>query len=185
VEALGMAQNTGDDRMQWLIALNLAECEFALGDLSAAIGHATDNLATELLRVNAQLRANQEANLAAYLIAAGREREGRRVAFEGVRDACDSGDHAMVAIALGHAAATFAREDAPSAARLLGYVEHALETSGFAREFTERSTLDLLMERLNVSLDDAQIAAFVELGNSMSEDQALWLARDEHPWPVK
>jgi predicted ATPase len=185
VEALGMAQNTGDDRMQWLIALNLAECEFALGDLSAAIGHATDNLATELLRVNAQLRANQEANLAAYLIAAGREREGRRVAFEGVRDACDSGDHAMVAIALGHAAATFAREDAPSAARLLGYVEHVLETSGFAREFTERSTLDLLMERLHVSLDDAQIAAFVELGNSMTEDQALWLARDEHPWPVK
>jgi predicted ATPase len=175
VQALVMAQNTGDDRMQWLIAVNLAECEFALGDISAAIGHATDNLATELLRVNAQLRANQEANLAAYLIAAGREREGRKIALEGVREASESGDHAMAAIALGHAAATFAREDPPYAARLLGYVGHVLETVGFAREFTERSTLDLLMERLHESLDDTQIAAFVELGKSMTEDQALRL----------
>lgn len=149
-------------RLQWLIAVNLADCEFALGDVSAAIAHASDNLATELLRVNVQLRSNQEANLAAYLIAARREHEARRLALEAVRDARDRGDHGMVAIALGHAAATLAREDAARAARLLGYVNHVLETTGFAREYTERATHDLLMERLRASIDDSQIAAFVD-----------------------
>jgi predicted ATPase/DNA-binding XRE family transcriptional regulator len=71
-QALNMAQDSGDDRVQWVIALNLAECEFGLGDIPAAIGHATKNLATDFLRANVQLRSNQEGNLAAYLIAAHR-----------------------------------------------------------------------------------------------------------------
>lgn len=176
-QALDMAQDTGDDRLRWVIALNLAECEFGLGDISAAIGHATENLATDFLRANVQLRSNQEGNLAGYLIAARREREGRSVALESARDARDSGDHGMLAIALGHAAATFACEDASRAARLLGYVEHVLDMVGFARELTERCTLDLLMERLRAALDEAQIAAFVDIGRSMTEDQALRLAQ--------
>jgi hypothetical protein len=47
---------------------------------------------------------------------------------------------------------------------------------GFARELTERSTFDLLMERLHAALDDAKIAALVSTGKNMTEDQALRLA---------
>ncbi|MGB6986176.1 MAG: helix-turn-helix domain-containing protein [Candidatus Aquilonibacter sp.] len=177
MQAFATAQDSGDDRLQWLIALNLAECEFALGDIAAAIVHASDNLAREFLRVNVQLRSNQEANLAAYLVAAQREAEARRLALEAVRDARERGDHGMVAIALGHAAATLACEDAARAARLLGYVDHVLEVTGFTREYPERFTRDLLMQRLHESFDDAQIAAFVDLGTHMTEDQALRLAQ--------
>lgn len=177
VQARSIAQDTGDDRMQSLMDVNLAECEFGLGDTSAAIGHATENLATAFLHANLQLRSNQEANLAAYLVGARREREARSVAIESARHARDSGDHGMIAIALGHAAATFAREDAPRAARLLGYVERVLESTGFTRELTERSTHELLMERLHESINDAQIASLVEFGAGMTEEQALRLAQ--------
>lgn len=55
--------------------------------------------------------------------------------------------------------------------------ERVRQATGFTREYTERFTRDLLVERLRESIDDTRIATFVDLGAHLTEDQAFRLVQ--------
>jgi predicted ATPase/DNA-binding XRE family transcriptional regulator len=175
-DVVDMARD-GDERLRWLSAINLAEVEFALGETGNAISRAYENLHSDMLRGNARLRSNQESNLTAYLLAEGEREEASSIAAIAIRDARDAGDSGTVAIALQHAAAVLAQQNPERAAELLGFVEHALSPTGYQREHTERFTYDLLMQTLRDKLPEQQIATLIDQGTSMTEEQAVQLAR--------
>lgn len=171
-----MAQD-GDERLQWLTSINLAEVEFALGESHHAVARAYENLGSDVLRNNARLRSNQESNLAAYLLAVNREKEARAMAAAAICDARDAGDRGMVAIGLQHAAAILARQSAARAAEILGFVDLVLDPTGYHREHTERFTYELLLQTLRANLSEDEIATHADQGALLTEEQAVQLAQ--------
>ncbi len=179
LRVLEMNRSERDDRATLVTLVNLAETEFALGETANAVAHARESLDSAMLRLNMRMRANQEANLAAYLLALGEENEARNVASRALRHALEFADHSVATNTLQHLAAIIARRDAHRAARLLGYVEAQLARSGYTREYSEQFTYDLMMNRLHDALSIDEISAFRREGASMSEEQAAQLA--QHP----
>jgi tetratricopeptide (TPR) repeat protein len=172
LEVLEMARRDGDERIVWVGLTNLAEAEFALGEIQSAAHHLEELLASKMARKNVRLRGNTRSNLAAYYIALHRIPAARALARSAVLDARQAGDYGIMSCALGHLAATLAEHDPTGAARLLGYVESVF-ASGYRRENTERYTHSLLMATLHRTLTDDQIADLVRHGASMTEDQAV------------
>ncbi|MGC2406291.1 MAG: hypothetical protein WA431_07775, partial [Candidatus Cybelea sp.] len=127
------------------------------------------------IRKNTRLRANVKSNLAAYLIALQREDDARALARAAVSDAREAGDNGIMACAIGTLAALRSRSDPRNAARLNGYVDEVF-SAGYIREYTERYTQTLLMERLHQTLSDDEIATLGREGVAMTESQAVRLA---------
>ncbi len=177
LEALDMARKAGDDRVQWITSLNLAELEFQLGDAAGAVVRAYENLGAPGLRGNVRLRANQANNLAVYLLALDAHDVAHAVALEALRDAHRAGDPGLVTVAVQHIAAVITRDEPKRAARILGYVDRFFATTDYKREHTEGRTYDILVSALNDALSPAEIAAFVNEGARMSEDQVVRLAQ--------
>jgi predicted ATPase/DNA-binding XRE family transcriptional regulator len=177
LETLEMARDTGDGRVQWIASLNLAESDFWLGDAASAAVRAYENLASDTLRNNRRLRANQASNLAVYLIALDAPDEARAVAFEALHDAYDAGDHGLVTITLQHIAALIVRREPRRAARLFGYIERAFGATGYKREYTEVKTYDIVVSALNEALGPDDIATLEGEGALLTEDQVLKLAQ--------
>ncbi|MBV8639395.1 MAG: tetratricopeptide repeat protein, partial [Candidatus Eremiobacteraeota bacterium] len=177
LRVLEMNRSERDDRATLVTLVNLAETEFALGETANAVAHARESLDSAMLRLNMRMRANQEANLAAYLLALGEEKEARSVASRALRHALEFADHSVATNTLQHLAAIIARRDAHRAARLLGYVEGQLARSGYTREYSEQFTHDLVMNRLHDALSVDEIAVLRREGASLSEEQAALLAR--------
>jgi predicted ATPase len=175
-DVVDMAQD-GDDRLLWLSSVNLAEVEFEVGETIDAVARSYENLDSDMLRSNVRLRSNQESNLTAYLLALEQDDEARAMAAATIRDARDGGDTGAVAIGLQHAAAILAQKNVERAAELFGFVESSLAPTGYHREYTERFTYDLLLRRLRAKLSQAQIETLMSQGASMTEEQAIQLAR--------
>jgi predicted ATPase/DNA-binding XRE family transcriptional regulator len=176
LEVFEMARREGDERVQSVTLLNLAESEFYMGDAAAAVVRAYENLGSDALRGNPRLRANQACNLTVYLLALGADDEAGGVAIEALHDAYDAGDHGLVTLAVQHLAALIARNDPRRAARMLGYVEHAFGTTGYIREYAERLSYDALISRLRDKLDLDEIASLGNEGAPLNEDQVVRLA---------
>jgi predicted ATPase len=175
LRVLEMARAAGDERTVWITLMNLAEAEFALGQTASAAARLRELLAGKMSRQNVRLRANSEANLAAYLLALGREAEARAIARDAVFDAREAGDTGGLACALGHLAAMMAPQDPADAARLLSYVDDVL-ARGYRRENTERYTHNLLMATLRDRFSEGEIAALGRERAAMSEVQAVRIA---------
>lgn len=174
LECLQLSTEIGDDRSVAVMSLNIAETEFALGEVETAVGHARETLAKDpVIRKVADLRANQQSNLAAYLFALGRDDEARAAALLAIRDA----DPDYAAVPMQHMAAIFAPHDPKRAARLLGYIERTLSATGYTREYTEQYTFDRLMATLQMLIGPDEIARLERDGAAMSDEQALKLAR--------
>jgi len=178
-EVLDLARATGDERAVHTALLNVAETEFALGDVEGAAAHARENLADELFRKNVALRANQEGNLAAYLLGLERVDEARAVSLDALDHARDAEDHVQAATALQHLAAILARKEPKRAAQLFGYVEATFTQHGVVREFTERFTYDRLMVTLRQTMGDDEITTLGREGAVMTEERAAELALGE------
>jgi predicted ATPase len=174
-EVLETARELGDQRMLWIAMTNLAEADFAAGKTESAVRRLEELLAGKMTRKNIRLRAHSESNLAVYLIALHREDEARALARAAVFDAREAGDSGMMACAIGTLATLRASGDPRSAAKLNGYVDGVLSV-GYIREYTERYTQALLMERLRKTLRDDEIAVLAREGASMAEPQAVRLA---------
>jgi predicted ATPase/DNA-binding XRE family transcriptional regulator len=167
-----LSAEIGDERTVSTIGMNVAETEFALGEVESAINRGRANLRDDLLRKSADLRSTQEANLSVYLLFAGRKEEAHSMALQALRDAeCD------YPIPLQHLASIFAPTEPRRAARLLGYVDKVLAGTSFSRELTEEYTHAILLHALRQKLSAEDIARLREQGASMSEGQALALAR--------
>lgn len=174
LRVLEMVRAAGDERTIWITLMNLAEAEFELGQTASAAARLRELLAGKMARQNVRLRANSEANLAAYLLALDREAEARAIARDAVYDAREAGDAGGLACALGHLAAMIAPQDPADAARLLGYVDSVL-ARGYRRENTERYTHDRLMAVLRDRFSESEIAALGREGAAMNESQAVRL----------
>jgi len=172
LEVLEIARRDGDERVVWVSLTNLAEADFALGDVESAARRLEELLASKMARKNVRLRGNTRSNLAGYCIALNRTAEARGFASAAVLDAREAGDYGIMACALGHLAAILAQEDPTGAARLLGFVESVF-ASGYRRENTERYTHELLMSALREALSEEQIADLVRDGASMPEDEVV------------
>ena len=184
-EVLETARELGDQRMLWIALTNLAEAEFAAGKTESAVRRLEELLAGKMTRRNIRLRAHSKANLAVYLIALHREDEARALARAAVFDAREAGDTGMMACSIGTLATLRSSNDPRSAAKLIGYVDGVF-SAGYIREFTERYSQALLMERLHQTLGDDEIAALAREGATMTDSQAVRLATHaERPTAAK
>lgn len=164
----------GDDRGIGMSNINLAEIDFALGDIDSAITIAQENLAEDLmLRKSTELRVTQESNLAGYLFAAGRLREARAMALKAIQQA--SIEYSVIPTQ--HLAATIALTHPKRAARLLGYVDRALQDTAFPRERTEQYTYEYVQQTLRTHLRAEEAECLQREGAAMTREQALALAR--------
>jgi hypothetical protein len=170
-----MARQDGDDRMVWVSMMNIAETEFAAGEIEAAVRRLTDLFSTTMTRKNVRLRAHTGSNLSAYLLALHRDEEARAIARAAVFDAREAGDTGIMACAIQHLAVMQAHHDPRNAAKLLGYIEHVFAGS-YSREHTERYTHDLLVTALREALNEDEIEALERVGAEMNELQAVRLA---------
>jgi predicted ATPase len=175
LEALDIARREGDERLIGVTLINLAETEFALGEIDSSVRHVEELLASRASHKNARLRANAKANLAVYLLALHRHQEALTTARAAVLDAREGGDAGIVACAIQHLAAMLSRSDPRAAAKLLGYVEGVF-AGGYRRENTERYTHALLTSALRDKISDDEIAELDREGAAMSELQATRLA---------
>jgi hypothetical protein len=171
-----MVRDIGDDRMIPTVLMNLAEAEFALGECGSAAERARENLARVEMRKGIDMRATQEANLSAYLLALGQTDEARAMALNSARDA----EKSFVAVPLQHFAAITADTNPRRAATLLGYVEAVFEKIAFTRQYTESYTYDRLIATLRENLEDDALAECLRDGAAMSEKQVRKLAFQEH-----
>jgi tetratricopeptide (TPR) repeat protein len=176
LEVLQLASDIGDERGSALATMNLAETDFALGEIDDAVARASSNLEREdLLCKGSEHRAAQESNLAAYLVALGRYDEARSMALASIEDS----DTNYLAIPLQHLTAVIAPSHPQRAARLLGYVEKVFALTPFSRQITEQYTYNCIISTLRQTMEDDEIARLGRDGSAMSEDQILKLARLE------
>ena len=175
LEVLEMARQAGDQRVIGVTLINLAEAEFALGDMKSAESRLQELLTSSVAQKNGRLRANTKANLAVYLLAQHREDEARTIARAAVMDAREAGDAGIEACAIQHLAAMLPIAESRTAAKLLGYVDGVF-ASGYRREHTERYTHDLLMSSLHRTLSNDEITSFGREGAALSDVQAVRLA---------
>ncbi len=183
LDVLEMARDLGDQRTLSVGMTNLAEAEFASGEVESAVQRLEELLTTKMTRKNIRLRANSKSNLAAYLIALQREEEARTLARAAVFDAREAGDGGIMACAIGTLATLIARDDPKTAAKLIGFVDGVF-SAGYVREYTERYTYEVLMERLNQRLTESEIAELAHEGAAMSEAHAVRLATRAAPMRV-
>ena len=172
---LEMARAVREERLVWVSLTNLAETEFALGEIASAASRLEELLASKMARQNLLLRGNAKSNLAAYLLALNREDEAHAMARSAIFDAREAGEPGIVCCALGHLAAMLAPNDARNAARLLGYVESNVAYR-YRREHTERYTHERLTTALSERLSEDEIAVLSRDGAAMSEAKAVRIA---------
>jgi tetratricopeptide (TPR) repeat protein len=174
LDVLEMARDLGDDRMVPTTAMNLAETEFALGDAESAARRARENIRDEITQKSPDMRACQESNLAVYLFALGKTDEALDAALAAIWFGAASGS--FVALPLQHIAAIVAPADPKRAARLLGYVDAALASTGFARQHTETYTYEALLRTLRERLSPELLTQYMREGASMNDEHAVRLA---------
>ncbi len=171
LEVLKTVHDSGDERLVTITTMTIGELDFEIGDIGAAVERAKAILANhETMRKNADLRATEQANLAAYLFALGRRDEARATALDALAHS------RYPAIPLQHFAAITAIDDPVRAAKLLGYVERAHEEAAFTKETPEHYTYERLLDAVETLLTPTEVEGYRRAGSAMTEDQARRLA---------
>jgi tetratricopeptide (TPR) repeat protein len=184
LEVLELYRALRDEPNAHITILRLAETEFELGDVEGATLRARENLEQDAVRADASLFANQQSNLAGYLVAADRAEEAQAQALDALHGALDVQNHVFVAFALLHLAALIARSDPECAGRLLGYVDSVFTASGVVRERTEEHSRERAMTMMRESLSGDQIDALIREGAALTEDQAVQLVQAASQYTV-
>ena len=156
------------------VVLDLADLEFADNNVERALQLVSESLKITSLGKNATYVACANNNVAAYCIVLGDLERAHGAAREALRWA-RKGQYALgLAVALQHLALIAAhRGQAPSAAKLSGYVDVQFEELGSDREPTEKAEHRSLMELLNELLSENDTKKLRVEGAAWSEDQAV------------
>jgi predicted ATPase/DNA-binding SARP family transcriptional activator len=180
-EALAIARATGSERMEAVIAVNLAETEFRSGDAAAALKLAWG--AREVVHSDRMIVESAPNNMAAYLVSLERYDEARTYAREGLEWAIELEFDVTIAFALQHLAAVAAlrttedakqrRDDRVRAARLLGYVDERMNALGALREYTEQQEYDKVLAALRTALTGDEVDKLLQEGRTWSCDRAV------------
>jgi len=167
------------------IAGNLAEIEFAAGDVAAALHCAEEARAGHEAWHNRRSAANDLANMAAYLIAMDCFDDARAHAAEALRAAREVKSTVLTAYVLQHYAAIGAlqqygdarreKSNRERAAMLLGFVDARLAALEAGREHTEQQEYDRTAKALCSELGE-KIDAILSLGAEWTEDGAVAVA---------
>jgi predicted ATPase/class 3 adenylate cyclase len=168
-------------RLSSVIDINLAEWEFADGDPARAADRVRAMIGTLRGRRAPLDLAGALRNFASYLSVMGEYDEALAAAREAADIALTHEDISGVAIAVQSRAIALAdREDARSAARILGYVNEAYNRHGSKRERTEELVQARLLCLLHARLDDTTLESEVSAGRKLSEFEVCTLAFDEN-----
>jgi predicted ATPase len=167
------------------VAGNLAEVEFAAGDVAAALQRAEESLAGHAAWHNRRSAANALCNMAAYLVAIDCFDDARAHATDALLAARDVKATVLTACILQHFAAIGALQHYPDAhdemlnreraAMLLGYVDSRFSALQARREYTEQQEYD----RIQLALRDGlrkQLDSIMQLGADWAEDEAVKIA---------
>lgn len=176
--ALDLARALKDPVWEHNILANLAEADFAAGDVDRAIEHTRE--AVQGLR-GADRRSYLEwilFNLAAYLTARGDLGEARAVAAEALTLACREGGY-VVRVALQLWALLGALDgQCEAAARLAGFVDASVAASDEIRQPIDQQIYDRLMSLLALALSDERRRCIVAEGAGWTEQQAVEYVRE-------
>jgi predicted ATPase len=181
-EALAYHRRHGFNRQAASIEGNLAEVEFGLGNVEAALEHADAAYAGHVAMRNRRAAAIDLFNMSAYLIAVGLFDEARTTAFEALETARELQARMFGLWSLQHVAAVAALRplgdgEGPAkrerAALLLGYVDARLAQGGGVREYTERQEYDRVIRALTDDLGSARLRELLARGAGWSEERAL------------
>jgi predicted ATPase/DNA-binding SARP family transcriptional activator len=181
-EALAIARATESERMEAVIAVNLAEAEFRSGDAAAALKLARE--ARDVVHDDRMIVGSAPNNMAAYLVSLERYDEARLYAREGLQWAIELEFEVTVAFALQHLAAVAALRTTGNAeqrqhdgriraARLLGYVDARLGALEALREHTEQQQYEKVLAALRTALTDHEVEKLLLEGRTWSGDQAV------------
>jgi predicted ATPase/DNA-binding XRE family transcriptional regulator len=156
---------------------NLAELEFARGDIARAVELATQ--ARSLFRIlgDQDEAALMSANLAAYALAEDRLEAASVYAREALEEVHGQMQPFGLVVALEHVAVIAGLSgDRERAASLLGFTDARLQSLGLARQPTERLGYDRLRTLLAASFSAAELARRLDEGAALSEERAIELA---------
>jgi predicted ATPase/transcriptional regulator with XRE-family HTH domain len=172
-EALSLYLEMGDQRRYERDTIALAELEFAVGQVPAALSltRAAASRAQEVADVVHEALAR--ANAAAYHLILREIDDAKREARAALTLARSAQRDLYTSIAIQHLATVAVLEgDAERAARLRGYVDARYGVLGFARSRTEQRAYDILMTELRARSSDGRIAQLAEAGARLSDDAA-------------
>jgi len=175
-EAIAAARVTGFERGLQMFEVNLAELEFASGNVMRAIELAeaavTRSYAVYVPRVFGIARAN----LAGYYAALGRWDAARQCALQAIVLGREAQRPQTVARAIEIIAAAAAEEGRPElAARLCGFADASLAALGSERDPAEAARREQLLATLERYFDGPKFAALRASGSALTEEAALEL----------
>ncbi len=177
-DALARLRHAGDLSRMPFAYNNFAELKFYTGDVSGAIALARAALATSHEFDDAAMIMSGAGNLAAYLLAAGEQREAWSLARESLELALRRERPMGAAICIQHLAQIDARHGHPErAARLMGFVDAVYAHERNPRQTTEQWGYDRIMPILRLAYAPPRLNALLEEGAAMDEAEALVLAR--------
>ncbi len=176
-KALAVFRRTENERGIRAVVTNLAEMDFYNGEVGSAI----DRISAELAG-NAGGDALMLSNLSAYLIAAGRLEQALEYGRESLIAAEASHQEAAILLSLQHIATAIAlrpREDSRNddllsmPARLIGFVDARLASTGSAREYTERQEYERAVLALRQTLGPSTLECLLAEGASWDYRMAI------------
>jgi predicted ATPase/DNA-binding winged helix-turn-helix (wHTH) protein len=175
-QALQITRRYGDRDTEVIMLINLAEVEFNLGQIDAAVERAGAAVA--------QLRGSGRqtdlgwalTNLATYLLISGRLPEAAQAAAEGLQLVRPAGGFILRVCLLQWAVLAANSGRMLDAARLAGFVDAGFKQAGETFQPTEQRLRDALRARLETSVPPAKLAAAYAEGEAWSEPQATAFA---------
>ena len=171
-QVLDEARAQGDDRLTGVMLNNLAEREFAIGDVDRAIEVVHESIEHDRAGRNVVSLCNGFANLAAYLIAKRDMDEARDAARESLRLATDVQNPNLFACGIQHLAVVAAdRGNSERAALLLGFTNGYFDKS--YRETTEQREYDAVIRLLHEALGEMRVTELLQRGAAMRDEQAV------------
>lgn len=175
-EAHDLAIGLGDLRGANVVALTLAEIDFASGARDAAVARARSVLAA-CARDDHPLAATASTHLAGYLLSTGDRSGGHAAARDGLQLALALGADTLIAVNLHHLAAAAAIDgDAVRAAHLLGYGDSHFRGGPASSGRSGQIAWQDLLDRLAAALSPAALAELMAEGARWSEEEAMTVA---------
>ena len=175
-EAIDKATASGYDRALFFGELNLAEVEYASGDVERAVALGR-SAGSRMRRFRPPfLSALAKTNLAFYLASAGLPGEAAAVARDGLAVSA-GGEYVPAYLAIQTLAEAAADAgDADAAATLLGFVDTALDRVRAVRERTEADAYVRLLQKLGDRLDPQRRTRLAAAGAELTLAAATALA---------
>jgi predicted ATPase/DNA-binding winged helix-turn-helix (wHTH) protein len=175
-QALLITRRSGDRDTEVMVLVNLAEIEFNLDQIDAAVERAGTAVA-QLRGAGRQTDLGWAlTNLATYLLISGRLPEAARAAVEGLSLVRPAGGFILRVCLLQWALLAASRDRLADAARLSGFVEAGYRQAGETLQPSEQRLYDRLQALLQTGMKLRLIATYGAEGEAWSEAEAATFA---------